>query len=351
MVLILSRYGVVFFLIALVVAVTLADSTFLEWQNFLNIGLQWAPVGLMAIAMTFVVVSGGFDLSVGGTYAASAVLYATLIANHGWGLGPALVACIVLGMVVGLANGLILTKLRVNPFVTTLGTGFIVRGLALAATNGTPTVIIDTHFQQLGIGKVAGIPIPVAIMVGAFVVGAFVLHRTIYGKSLFAVGGSQEAATLSGLRTDGLLTSSYILSGIAAAVAGAIIAARLGSGEADVGVGIELQVITVVLAGGIALSGGEGALWRTAVGLCILAVIGNGFERLQISTFWQSVVTGAILITALAVDAYANRRVGRATSTFGEEDDAAAGVAPADAAPTPAHVPEPTQETEGGRTK
>lgn len=302
----LLRNGMVLFLIALVIAVSIGEPTFLTKDNLQNLALQWAPVGLMAVAMTFVVIGGGFDLSVGGTYAMATVIYAEM-AERGYPVGVGIVACLVAGALIGLLNGLIVTRARVNAFVATLGSGYIIGGLALVVTTGTPIGIQAPSYLRIGQGTLAGLPIPVWILIASFIVGGVALAKSIYGKQIYAVGGSAEASRLSGLRTNTLQTSTYLLTGLMAAIGGMIIAGQLGTGQGNAGTGIELMVITVVLAGGIAPSGGEGAMWRTLVGLAILATLGNAFDLLQISPFWQSVVTGAILIAALALDSLGKR--------------------------------------------
>jgi ribose transport system permease protein len=304
----LLRYGMVLILAVLIVVVSTAESSFFTHSNLLNLALQWAPVGIMAVPMTLVVIAGGFDLSVGGTYAAACVLYAHLGTTGHWTSAEALCVSAAMGAVIGLVNGALITVVDVNPFVATLGTGYIVRGLALVATGGIPVEMTSMSFTRLGSSSLGGVPIPVWILLGAFVIGGFVLARTVYGKQIYAVGGGEEASRLSGLKTRTLRTSTYVLTGLAAGVSGAIIASRLSTGDSTIGSGIELQVITVVLAGGIALSGGEGAMWRAAVGLAILAVLGNVFDLMQLSTFWQSVVTGAVLIAAIALDTFGKRR-------------------------------------------
>lgn len=320
----LLRNGMVGFLVVLVVAIAIVDPTFVSSGNLLNLGLQWAPVGIMAIGMTFVVIGGGFDLSVGGTYAMSAVLYTTFSNGAVFSPSVALLACIGLGIVIGLLNGALITRLGVNPFVATLGTGYVIRGLALVFTAGTPIALATQRgFDAIGNERLGGLPIPVWLLLGLFVIGAVVLSRTAYGTRVLAVGGSEEASRLSGLRTRSIRTSTYVLSGACAAIGGVIIAARLSTGEASVGTGIELQVITVVLAGGIALSGGEGRMWRAAVGLLILATIGNAFDLLQVSTFWQSVVTGVILVVAVALDHLARSRARQPRPAGAEEQVAA----------------------------
>lgn len=303
------RYGMVALLVAMAAVTAGLDSSFLDRANLLNLLLQWAPVGLMAIGMTFVIISGGFDLSVGGIYAGATVLFAGIASHHNTWL--ALVATLAAGAGVGALNGFVITRLDVNPFVATLGAGLILRGFALVGTNATPILVSKPDFAKLGQGKLGPFPVPAVLLVLLLAVAALVLARTAYGRSIYAIGGNDEAARLAGLRTRTLRASTYVLTGLGAALAGMILASRLGSGQADVGPNIELQVITVVVVGGTALAGGEGAIWRTAVGISILAILGNAFDRLQVSPFWQQIIQGAIIVFAIAVDSYSKRRAGR----------------------------------------
>lgn len=306
----LIKYGMVVLLVGLFAATAILDTTFLDSDNLLNLLLEWAPVGIMAIGMTYVIISGGFDLSVGGVYAMGGVIYASVAENGSVAL--ALAAALAAGALIGAINGLIITRLDVNPFVTTLGTGFIVRGLALVATAATPILVTTQGFDILGAHKVGPVPVPALLLVAGLVIGGFVLARTIYGTYVYAVGGNDESARLSGVPTRRVRGSTYVITGFCAALAGCILASRLSSGQADVGTNIELDVITVVVVGGTALAGGEGAMWRTAVGISILAVLGNAFDRLQISPFWQLVIKGAIIVFAIAADSYGKKRAARA---------------------------------------
>lgn len=317
---VLLRYGMVV-VFALLVALTVAlDRQFLDSSNLLNLALQWAPVGIMAIGMTYVIIGGGFDLSVGGMYAGAAVLYAAIAQDSSTVL--AIVATMLAGAAVGVINGLIITRLDVNPFVATLGTGFMLRGLALVATAATPILVSKSNFLIVGSNKVGPFPIPAVLLIVGLLIGGVVLARTVYGRAVYAVGGNEESARLSGLPTRAIRASTYVLTGLCAAVAGIIIASRLGSGQADVGANIELDVITVVVVGGTALAGGEGAMWRTAVGIGILAVLGNSFDRLQVSPFWQLVIKGGIIVFAIAADSYGKRRAAGAPRAVRRPDRA-----------------------------
>jgi ribose transport system permease protein len=300
------RYGMVIGLVALIVVTAALDPSFLQVNNLLNLLRQWAPPGLMAVGMTFVIISGGFDLSVGGTYAAAAVLSAALALVMP--IPAAIALAVLMGSGVGLVNGAVITRLEVNPFVATLGMGFIVTGLTEVISNAHPIMVEDAAFQILGGGDFLGIPIPGILLIIALLVGGVVLARSVYGRYVYAIGGGDEASRLTGLRTRSVRTLAYVITGALAALAGCVIASQLGEGQGDIGINVELGVITIVIVGGNAVSGGEGAMWRTATGIGILAILGNAFDHLQVSTFWQEVIEGCIIIAALAIDSYGKRR-------------------------------------------
>jgi ribose transport system permease protein len=300
------RYGMVLALIALIVVTAILDPSFLQTNNLWNLLRQWAPPGLMAVGMTFVIISGGFDLSVGGTYAAAAVLSASLALQMP--IPVAIALSVLMGAGIGLANGIVITRLDVNPFVATLGMGFIVTGMTEVLSNAMPMIVEDPRFQIFGGGDLWGMPIPGVLLIIALLVGGVVLARSVYGRYVYAIGGGDEASRLTGLRTRSVRTLAYVITGALAALAGCVIASQLGEGQGDIGRNVELGVITIVIVGGNAVSGGEGAMWRTATGIGILAILGNAFDHLQVSTFWQEVIEGLIVITALAIDAYGKRR-------------------------------------------
>jgi ribose transport system permease protein len=303
---ILWRYGMVVLLVGMVIVTAGVDKHFATQANLLNLLLQWAPQGLMAIGMTYVIIAGGFDLSVGGTYVAGGVIFAALaLHNNTW---LALLLALLAGAGIGAVNGLVITRLDVNPFVATLGAGFVITGVAEVASNAAPVIVSKNDFLTLGQNKLFDIPIPGILLIIGMIIGGIVLSKTVYGRSIYAIGGGDEASRLAGLRTKTLRASTYVLTGVTAALAGAIIASRLGSAEADIGTNVELEVITIVVVGGTALGGGEGAMWRTAVGVAILAILGNAFDHLQVNAFYQEVIEGAIIIAAIAIDSYGRKR-------------------------------------------
>jgi len=303
-----SRYSMLGVLVLLVIVATILYPGFLDPANVGNILTQNSAVGLIAIGMTFVIISGGFDLSVGATYALGAVLFAGLTLKTGSILVAGLGA-LAAGVVVGVVNGLIISRLGINPFVATLGTSSVVSGIAYIYSNSSPFIVNDVpQFQDLALSRIAGIRLPIWILLIAFVVAAVLLARTTYGRNIHAVGGNYEAAWLSGLRVKGLNASVYMLTGALAALAGMMDASRLGVGQADVGGSMALDAIAIVVVGGTSLLGGEGAIWRSAVGLLILATLTNVFYSLNVSQHWQLIAKGCIVVAAVAVDAVIRQR-------------------------------------------
>jgi ribose transport system permease protein len=297
-----KRYGLIVVLVLLVVVSEYLYSRFLDPQNIKNILSQNAPVGIIAVGMTFVMITGGFDLSVGAVYAAGATIYASL-AVAGWNLPAAAAVTVAVGLVAGLVNGLVVTRLKVNPFVATLGTMTAYSGLALIYSNSSPFVVADPEFTQLGRGVLLGMPVSIWILFAFFAVGQFILAKTVYGRTLFAIGGNNEASRLAGLPTKWLRTSTYVVSGSCAAIAGMIIASRLAIGQADIGATMALDAIAIVVIGGTSLLGGEGAVWRTVIGMLIVAVLTNLLDSLAVDANYQLVIKGVIVIAAVALDA------------------------------------------------
>ena len=309
----LQEYGLVLVLIVLFAVVAIREPSFVEGQSLLNLLQQWAPVGIMAIAGTYVIISGGFDFSVGGIFALGACLSAGLAQSLP--VSVAFAVALAAGLVIGVINGLVITKARVNPFIATLGMGQIARGIALVYTGAVPFVVERDSFAFLGTTKAGPVALSTIIMLTAFVVGGLVLARTVYGRKTYAIGGNREAARLSGIKVDRHLVTVYAMSGVSAALAGALVASRLGTGQPDAGTGIEFDVVIAIVLGGTAISGGFGAMWRTGVGLGLLAVMQNGFDSLQINPFYQVVIKGTVLIIAVAWDEYVRRQKVSTTAT------------------------------------
>lgn len=292
----LQSFGAIVILIILVIGVTIAQPGFVAFGNLMNILSQWAPVGIMGIGMTYVVIAGGFDLAVGATYALTAVTAATVGQHY-----PPLVAfaaAIAVGLVVGAANGVIVTWLRVNPFIATLGSSLAISGITLVLTGNAAVVVNNASFGVLGADRWAGIPYSGILVVVLFVVFGLVLTYTPFGQAIFAVGGNVTASRLAGIRTKKITSSSYVISGMCAGVAGCITSSQLSSAQATVDPNLVFNVLTIVILGGTALGGGRGAIWRTAIGTGILATLQNGFNLLNINPYYQDIIQGAVIVAA-----------------------------------------------------
>lgn len=302
----LLRYGMVAVLILLIAVAQILYGGFLAPANISDILNQNAAIGIIAVGMTMILLTGGFDLSVGATFALSGTVFAGVTISHGVLVGA--LAGLGAGLAAGLANGWLVAGLHVNPFVATLGSSSAISGLAYIYSHSAPFIVDDISFRNLGVARLASIPLPIVILVLVFIMGWFVVHRTTYGRNVFAVGGNREAARLSGLPVGTIVASTYVITGLLAGMAGMISASRLGVGQADVGSTIALDVIAVVVIGGTSLLGGEGAIWRSVVGLLILATLTNVFFSLNVDQNWQLIAKGLIIVGAVALDAYLRKR-------------------------------------------
>jgi len=305
---ILSRYGIVVVLVMMIAVASILYDGFLHPQNILNILSQNAPIGIVAVGMTFVMIAGGFDLSVGAIVGLGATLFASLSLEL-----PNEVAALIalsVGLLVGCVNGLVVNRLRVNPFVATLGAASVISGLMLIYSSTRPYVVSDPTFQTLGAGKLGPVPISILVLTAVFVVGGIALSWSRYGRWVYAIGGNTEASRLSGIRVELISASTYALSGLLSAFAGIMVASRLGVGQANQGASMPLDAIAIVVVGGTSLLGGEGAMWRTVVGMLVLATLTNIFYSIDVDPNWQLVAKGTIIVAAVALDSL-QRRGGR----------------------------------------
>lgn len=300
------EYGMVWVLLILLMLARVVYPGFFDFLNLKNILSQNAPVGIVAVGMTIVMIGGGFDLSVGAIFALGAVVFASETDAFGlWGAAGLVFAT---SFVCGIANGFIVTKLKVNPFVATLGSGSAIGGIAYIFSHSAPQTPENFDFQLLGAGAWAGLPISIWLLGVALLAGGFVLAKTVYGREIYAIGGNAEAARLSGIQVDLLRGSTYVISALCSGLAGMILASRLGVGQADMGGNIALDSIAVTVIGGTSLLGGEGAMWRTVIGLLIISTLTNVFDSLAVSTNYQLVTKGVIVIGAVALDVFARSR-------------------------------------------
>ncbi|MDX3454700.1 substrate-binding domain-containing protein [Streptomyces sp. ME02-8801-2C] len=288
-------------LIVLVIAMSALSGDFLTTDNLLNVGVQAAVTAVLAFGVTFVIVSAGIDLSVGSVAALSATVLAWAATSEGVPVAMAVVLAVLTGIACGLVNGFLISYGKLPPFIATLAMLSVGRGLSLVISQGSPIAFPDS-VSHLGDTLGGWLPVPVLVMVAMGLITAFILGRTYLGRSMYAIGGNEEAARLSGLRVKRQKLAIYALSGLFAAAAGIVLASRLSSAQPQAAQGYELDAIAAVVIGGASLAGGTGKASGTLIGALILAVLRNGLNLLSVSAFWQQVVIGVVIALAVLLD-------------------------------------------------
>ena len=298
---VIQRQGALVALVLVCIFAALRYESFLTQANLLNVLRQNSMLGLVALGMTFVILTGGIDLSVGSLLAVAGVIAANLA---GRGVLVALLAALAVTTLLGLINGVVIAKARIQPFIVTLAMMIAARGLALAATGEESVRVgrLSEGFTWLGRGLIGPLPVPVFILIVAFALGWLVLNHTRFGRHVFALGDNEEAARLMGLNVGRVTLGVYALSGALAGLAGVILASRLGAGQPVAGIGWELDAIAAVVVGGTLLTGGQGGVGSTLVGVLLLGVIFNLFNlEGRISPWWQLVLRGIILLAVVII--------------------------------------------------
>ncbi|ALS76104.1 ribose ABC transporter permease [Planococcus rifietoensis] len=290
-------------LILIIIIITAINPSFLSMSNILNVLRQVSINALIAFGMTFVILTGGIDLSVGSILALTGAVTAGMMAS---GIDPilAMLLGLFLGAVLGAINGVIIAKGKVAPFIATLATMTIYRGLTLVYTEGRPISGLgdSMSFQMLGKGYFLGIPVPVVTMLISFGILYFILKKTTFGRRVYAVGGNEEASVLSGINADRIKIYVYSLVGALAALASLILTSRLNSAQPTAGQMFELDAIAAVVLGGTSLTGGRGWIVGTLIGALIIGVLNNGLNLIGVSSFFQQVVKGAVILLAVLLD-------------------------------------------------
>lgn len=290
-------------LILLVIIISALNSAFLEPSNLFNLLRQVSINGLIAFGMTFVILTGGIDLSVGSTLALSSAMVAILMVSGVDSIIALLLGCI-FGAVLGAVNGLLITLGKMAPFIATLATMTVFRGLTLVITDGNPITNLNGSyaFQLFGRGYFLGIPVPAVTMFVTFIILYILLHKTVFGRQTYAMGGNEKAAFISGIKVNKLKIMIYSLAGLMSAMAGAILTSRLNSAQPTAGMSYELDAIAAVVLGGTSLTGGKGRILGTLIGVLIIGVLSNGLNLLGVSSFYQQVVKGVVIIIAVLID-------------------------------------------------
>ena len=303
-----TSLGLLAMLILLGVLLSMVSPYFLTTTNLLNIGRGIAIVGIVAVGETIVIIAGGFDLSVGSTMAAAGMTAGWLV-TQGVPLPLAFAVAILIGVVVGFANGTIISYARINPLIATLATLAIVRGVSYVISGGRELIISDPAFLTFGVGRLLGIPYIVLMLVATFLVFGWAMPRTLFGRYAYAIGSSAKAAQRAGVPVARWRIAYYVTCGALSALAGLVFVARTGNAQPSAALGIELDVITAVILGGTSLNGGRGRLSGTFIGLVLLGMVNNGLILVGVPAFWQQVVKGAILLTAVLYDELRRHRV------------------------------------------
>lgn len=302
------RYGILLVFLVLVAFMLAATTTFGTYQNIINVLQQNSVIGIIACGMTFAIILGGFDLSVGSVTALSSVVGATLMIDAGGlGIPIGIVGAFVCCLLVGAINGWMIAYLGVNPFVATLGTMTVVRGLIYVATNASPRFGVPYSFTNVGLGYILGVPVPAILFLVVAVLLGFVLHRTRFGHYVYAVGGNVVAAAEMGVNARRVRFAVYILVSACAALSGIILIGMTASATPQAALGYELTAIAAVIVGGASLGGGRGRMQGTIIGVFFLGVVANALNLLGVSPFWQPVATGLILVVAVGFDGYSRR--------------------------------------------
>jgi ribose transport system permease protein len=302
----LAENGSLAALVVLAIALSLLSGDFLTVTNLLNVGVQAAVTAILAFGATFVIITGGIDLSVGAVAALSAIVLAWTATGSGLPWPVATVIALVVGLACGLVNAALIAYGKLPPFIATLAMLGVARGLALVVSQGSPIAMPDA-VSHLGDTIGGYLPVPVLVMALMGVITAVVLNRTYAGRAMYAIGGNEEAARLSGIKVNRQKLITYALSGAFAAVAGIVLASRLASAQPQAASGYELDAIAAVVIGGASLSGGKGRAFGTLVGALILAVLRNGLNLLSVSAFWQQVVIGVVIALAVLLDTLRRR--------------------------------------------
>jgi len=270
--------------------------------NILNVIRQVSIIGVIAVGMTFVILLGGIDLSVGSVVAFTGIIAAGFQVKWGGSLLLSIVIPLLIGGGIGFLNGFISTKGGLHPFIVTLGTMSIFRGATLLVAKGRPISGMSKSFRFIGAGMIGPIPFPVILFLGSVIIAAIILRRTVFGRYIYAIGGNEEAALLSGIRVDRYKISAFTILGFLSALSGLILTSRLNSGELVAGEGYELDVIASVVIGGTSMMGGEGGVYGTLIGALLIGVISNGLNLLGVQPYWQMIVRGSIIILAVLMD-------------------------------------------------
>ncbi|MDA3731956.1 ABC transporter permease [Niameybacter massiliensis] len=306
-----DNLGILIALFALCTFLSINPSTsnsFLASKNIFNVLRQISTNLYLACGMTMVIILGGIDLSVGSIIALSGCISAGCVARYNLPLPVALLIGISIGLMIGMLNGTIVAKTTIPPFIVTLATMNIVKGLAYVYTGGSPVRVVTKEWQFLGAGYIGPIPTPVIILIAVLIVTAILMNKTKFGRHMYAVGGNQQAAQFSGINVAKVKFWVHAYSGLMAGLAGVVLASRMYSGQPTAGDGAEMDAIAAVVVGGTSMAGGYGKIGGTIIGALIIGVLNNGLNLMNVNSFWQYVVKGSVILLAVYIDYIRNKK-------------------------------------------
>ncbi|MCP9747450.1 ABC transporter permease [Lacihabitans sp. CS3-21] len=305
----LRQYGIFLAFLLICCFLSYTSSQFLTVSNWTIIITQVSINALLAFGVTFVIITGGIDLSVGSIVAVAGVVAALLASQPDLPLIVSIFGGLLAGLVFGLLNGLIITKSKIAPFIVTLGIMTIGRGLALILSKGRPISNLSDSFNFIGGGDIFGIPFPIIILVIVFIISYLLLKNTVFGRYVYAIGGNEQAAWASGINVNKIKMAVYALCGTLAGLAGILLTSRITTGQPNAGAGFELDAIAAAIIGGTSTSGGTGTIAGTLIGALLIGVINNGLDLLNVSSYYQQVIMGAIIIGAVLLDSWNQKRL------------------------------------------
>lgn len=298
----LSKYGIFIAFILICIILSIATPYFFTAQNIIIVLRQVSINGILAIGVTYVIIAGGIDLSLGSVLALTGVIAASFAHPGTFALAVPVLLAILVGMAIGAVNGLVITLGKVAPFIVTLGMMTIARGLALVWSDGRPVTNLSPAFNYIGGGDFLFVPVPILLFGLVIFISAVVLNYTRMGRYIYAVGGNENAAKASGIRVNRVKLFAYIMCSGLAGLAGVILAARINTGQPNAGIAYELDAIAAVVIGGTSLMGGRGSIAGTVIGVLIIGVINNGLDLLNVSSYYQQIIKGIIIIVAVLLD-------------------------------------------------
>lgn len=293
--------------IVIIVFFAVTTDHFFAWSNFLNILLYTANIGILACTMTLIIVSGNIDLSIGSVIALDGIILGSVL-TKGMPVGVAVAACMLVSVITGLYNAVMITRIKVNAFITTLAGMQIFRGIAYLITNGKAITIDNGFLKTLGRGYSLGIPNAVILMFIVVVVFSLIAKYTVFGRRIYVIGGNSQVAYLSGIQVANNLSGVFVLNGLVCAIATLIYCAQLGSAMPTNATGMEFDVITAVVLGGTSMAGGKGTIAGALIGALLISTLNNGMVMMNVQTYWQDVIGGIVLVVAVIFDILKNRK-------------------------------------------